>query len=241
MAATHTFAEDRFPSIRSDTFEWGLGIGALMEDEGYRGVGYEINPNPVLYVNTERFRFIANQADYEVIQSDAFILSVKAEARFDGFEEDDDAYFEGMEDRDGGLYGGLRAEYKTGYGNLVGEYVTELAGDSNGSYGSVGAYWIADLPVGELVPKVAVEYYSSDYTGYYYGVQSQDANPERPEYSPGSAINYDFGVDYVVDFAEHHKIISSAKYRAYGSDVKDSPLIDASGSARFILGYLYTF
>jgi outer membrane scaffolding protein for murein synthesis (MipA/OmpV family) len=236
-----TNAEDRFPSLRSDSFEWGLGLGILNEDEGYTGMGSETNAQPVIYINSERFRFFANQADFQVIKSDTFLLGIKAEGRFDGFEAADSPYLAGMEEREGGWYGGLRAELKTDFANIVGEWVTELSGDSDGSYGSVGAYWTIDTEFGQWVPKVAVEFYDEDYTTYYYGVRTAEATLDRPAYIADSTVNLDVGVDWIYELANHHQLISSLKYRSYGSEVKDSPLIENSGSPRLILGYLYTF
>lgn len=241
LAGQAAWAEDRFPTVRDDDFEWGLGVGALIEDEGYAGIGFETEPQPILYFNTGRLRFFANQLDYRVLERGPFLLSVKAEARFDGFEPEDDPLFAGMEEREGGIYAGLRAEYRAPAVNLVGEWVREAVGDSDGSYGSIGAYRSFDTGFGRLVPKFAVEFYDKHYTDYYYGVRAGEALANRPAYEPGAVVNFDLGIDYLVDFGEHHHLISSAKYRHYGSEVKDSPLVDDSGSARFILGYLYTF
>ena len=242
MSATQSAnAEDRFPSLRSDSFEWGLGLGILNEDEGYTGMGSETNGQPVIYVNSERFRFFANQADFQLIKSDSFLLGIKAEGRFDGFEAADSPYLAGMAEREGGWYGGLRAEVKTDYANLVGEWVTELSGESDGGYGSIGAYWTIETDIGQWVPKVAVEFYDDDYTNYYVGVRAGEATPGRPAYIADSAVNLDFGVDWIHELGDHHRLISSLKYRSYGSEIKDSPLIESSGSPRLILGYLYTF
>ena len=234
-------AEDRFPTQRSSELQWGLGLGALIEDEGYRNIGSETNGTPVLYVSNDYFRFFANQFDVSIYGTEQFSLSGKAESRMDGFSPDDNAYYAGMEERDGAIFAGFRGEYKTDAGNLVAEWVTDVTGDSNGSYGSLGAYWHVDRGASQLVPKVAVEYYDSDYTDYYYGVRAGEARSDRPAYIADAVFNLDLGVDFIYRFNRHHQLISSAKYRRFGSSVTDSPLVDKSGSARFVVGYLYVF
>jgi outer membrane protein len=239
--APFALAEDRFPSVRTEEFEWGLGLGALAEDEGYRGMSMETNAQPIVYASSYRFRFLSNQVDYQFIRNERWLVGIKAEGRFDGFEADDADTFTGMEEREGGIYGGFRVEYRSGFGNFVGEYVTEVAGDANGSYGSLGSYWVLETGIGDFVPKVAVEYYNSDYADYYYGVRSTEALPWRPAYAGETMVNLDVGFDYVLTLGERHRILSSLKYRRYDSAVQDSPLIDAKGSPRFVLGYFYTF
>ncbi len=244
VLASHVFAaygEDRFPTLRSDSFESGLGVGALAESEGYRNISGEVNAQPVLYLSSKYFRFFANQLDVTLYGDKNLLISLKAEGRFDGFEAKDDAYYEGMEDREGGVYGGFRLEYKLPVVNMVVEGLKSAGGDAEGGYGSIGGYWDIDSPIGSWVPKIAVEYYGSDYTGYYYGVTPAEANPDRPAYQPGSAINLDLGMDYVNQLSGRHQIIASVKYRVYDSEIKNSPLIEKSGSPRVILGYLYRF
>ena len=241
IAANSAASEERFPSQRSDSFEWGLGLGALTEDEGYRNLGFETSGVPILYLSNKYFRFFANQLDIHLIDNERFTFGVKAEARFDGFEAADDPFFAGMEDRDGGIFAGIRAEYRTDYGNIVGEWQTDVSGKSDGSYGSLGSYWTIETGRGEWVPKVALEYYDSSYTDYYFGVRANEATADRPAYTADSALHLDVGVDYFYKLTERQKLIASVKYRHYGSEVKDSPLVDASGSPRFNIGYLYTF
>lgn len=239
--ANSATAEDRFPSQRSDSFEWGLGFGALVEDEGYRNLDFETSGVPILYLSHRNFRFFANQLDVRLFDNGRFKFGVKAEARFDGFESGDDPFFDGMEDREGGVFAGIRAEYETDYGNFVGEWQTDVSGKSDGAYGSLGSYWIIDAGRGRWVPKVALEYYDGSYTDYYFGVRADEATADRPAYSADSALHVDVGVDYFHKLTDRQQLIASLKYRHYGSAVKDSPLLDSNGSPRFTVGYLYTF
>ncbi|MEM1190052.1 MAG: MipA/OmpV family protein [Pseudomonadota bacterium] len=234
-------AEDRFPTQRSEEFEWGIGLGALIEDEGYRDLDFDTSAIPVLYMGNKYFRFFANQLDFQLVNNERVMFGLKLEGRFDGFEAKDDPYFEGMEDRDGGFFAGVRAEYKTPYGNIVGEWQSDVSGNSDGSYGALGSYWSFRTGRGLWVPKVALEYYDSSYTDYYFGVRPDEVRADRPAYEADSAIHLDVGLDYIFDLADRHQLITSVKYRRYDSEVKDSPLVDASGSPRVNIGYLYTF
>ncbi len=234
-------AEDRFPSLQSENFEWGLGIGALIEDAGYQNIGSETNGQPVLYLANQDFRFFANQFNWNFLNNQTYSLGLEVEARFDGFEPDDDAFFTGMEERDDGVYGGLRGEWKSSVANFVFEWMQEVSGDSDGAYGSLNAYWTIDTGFGQLVPKIALEYYDRKYSDYYFGVRADEVRPDRPAYAPDSSIGFDVGIDYIRSFNTNHRLIGSIKYRRYDSEVSDSPLIESDGSPRFVLGYFYSF
>ena len=116
-----------------------------------------------------------------------------------------------------------------------------MSGDSDGAYGSLNAYWTVDTGFGQLVPKVAVEYYDRDYSDYYFGVRADEATLDRPLYAPDSSIGFDVGIDYIRTFNTNHRLIGSIKYRRYDSEVTDSPLIENDGSPRFVFGYFYNF
>ena len=239
--STPAISEDRFPTKRSETFEWGLGLGLLSEDEGYRNLGFETSGVPVLYLGNRYFRFFANQLDVQFVNNEQFMFGVKLEGRFDGFEADDDQFYAGMEDREGGYFAGIRGEVKTDFGNLVGEWQTDVSDESDGAYGALGSYWPIEAGRSQWVPKLALEYYDSNYTNYYFGVRENEATIDRPEYTAGSAMHVDMGVDYFLKLGKSHELIASLKYRHYGSEVRDSPLVDENGSPRINIGYMYNY
>lgn len=77
--------------------------------------------------------------------------------------------------------------------------------------------------------------------GHEQIVQELHREERRPAYEGASTVNLDASVDLHYRLNDHHSIIAAFKYRAFGSEIKDSPLIDASGSPRMNVGYLYRF
>jgi outer membrane protein len=76
---------------------------------------------------------------------------------------------------------------------------------------------------------------------YYYGVTTSEATAARTAYQPGASIHFDIGMDYQYQWGQHHSVLLSLKYRKFGSELKDSPIIEDSGSARLLVGYIYRF
>lgn len=106
-----------------------------------------------------------------------------------------------------------------------------------------GLYYGYPLELGKLklLPRIGVEYFDSKFVDYYYGVRRDEARSGRPAYEGKATMNLDTGVDLHYSFGDHHTLIAAFKYRAFGAEIKDSPLIDASGSPRANIGYVYRF
>jgi len=238
--AAGTRAEALFPSITDDRTRWGIGLGVLSEDEGYKGIGRETEALPVLYVETERFRLFGPQAEYRILGNRQSAIKLRADYRFDGFEARDGAVFAGMSERKGSIFLGLAGRHAAPWGEVSFDLVKATTA-SKGIRGGI-AYG-HPLAAGALtvVPKLGVEYFDRKFVGYYYGVRPGEATAARPAYEGRSSVNLDVGVDVHYQIGAAHTLLSSIKYRRFGSAIQDSPLIEKSGSPRLTLGYLYRF
>lgn len=238
--AANASAEALFPSVTDDRPRWGFGLGALSEDEGYKGIGRETEAVPLLYVETERFRLFGPQAEYRVLGDRNSAIKLRADYRFDGFEAQDGAIFAGMSERKGSIFLGLAGRHATPWGELSFDMVKATTA-SKGIRG--GVTYSHPFAAGALtiVPKLGVEYFDRKFVGYYYGVRPGEATTARPAYAGRSSLNLDIGVDIQYGIGTAHTLLSSIKYRRFGSAIEDSPLIDRSGSPRFSVGYLYRF
>lgn len=233
-------AESLFPSITDDRPRWGIGLGALSEDEGYKGIGRESEALPILYVNTDRFRLFGPQAEYRFLGDATSSLLLRADYRFDGFEANDGPIFAGMSERKGSIFLGLAARHVAPWGEVFFDLVKATTASKGIRGGVTYAYPIA-LGAFTAVPKLGVEYFDKKFVGYYYGVRPAEAGPERPAYEGKSSVNLDVGLDIHYQLGAAHTLLSSIKYRRFGSAIEGSPLIDKSGSPRWTVGYLYRF
>jgi MipA family protein len=232
-------AEELFPTTQSLGPTWGLGIGTLYENEGYVGGSAEAELLPLVFYQGERFRILGPQAEYRLWQGDAWSASLRGEYRFDGYEPDEEALFEGMAERKASLHFGGEVKHSAGWGDITVEFL-KSASASKGYRAS--AYYAYPFQAGKwtLMPKLGIERYDARFTNYYYGVRADEATGTRPYYDAGGSTNFDVGIDFQRAFGRH-LLIGSVKYRGFGGAIKDSPLIEDSGSPRLTLAYLYTF
>jgi outer membrane protein len=220
--------------------QWGLGLGVMATDGGYRGIGTETRVIPLLQVEYGRFRLFGPQAEFRLLGDANASLSLRAEYRLDGFDAGDSDYFAGMEDRKGSAFFGVSGRYATPYGDLSFE-LTKTGSESDGTRGSIGYAYPVQTGALRITPKIAAEFYDSKYVDYYYGVRAEEARAGRPAYAGESTTSLDVGVDVVYTFGGRHSVLGGLKYRRFGSEIQDSPLIDKSGSPRATLGYVYRF
>lgn len=241
LASVPGAAEEIAPTLRSGAYAWGLGAGVVANDRGYRGEGIDVVPIPVLYFETQRFRFLGTQAEYELFGDGPFALDALLEYRFDGFEPDDEPVFAGMDERDGSLHAGFRAAYDFGALRLVGEAAHDVLDEHGGYHASLGVMRAYELGTFIVMPKAAVEFFSDDYVDYYYGVRQNEVRLGRPLYVGDSTVSYDVGVDVQRVFAKRHVVFVSAKYRFFGTEIENSPLVEESGAPQAVAAYVYRF
>lgn len=218
----------------------GVGLAALVENEGYKDGGTETEPLPVLFYQGDRLRVLGPQLTYRVLGDRRTNIGLRVDYRFDGYDKDDGAIFEGMAERKSGIAAGVAGQVHVGVGNVYYSLAKSISA-SKGMYGSVQYGIPVDVAGWTVTPRAGVEFFNAKYADYYFGVRADEARAGRPAYTPGRALNLDLGVDLHRDIGRHHTVFGSVKYRRYDSAIKDSPLMEKSGSPRLNIGYLYRF
>lgn len=225
----------------ADEVKWGIGLGGVLEDAGYKDVGSETNFLPVFYIETERFRLVGPSAAFELYSGSDFELSLVGQYRSDGYEAADGDIFNGMEDRDGSVDVGLEAEYETDFGDFELGVLADASGTHKGHEVSLAYSIPFTLSRGVISPYVAYELQSSKLVDYYYGVRESEATAWRPFYKPGSTNNVEVGINSEWLFGDRHGFVANVSFAKRGREIEDSPLIDSANETSLTLGYVYRF
>jgi outer membrane protein len=220
---------------------WGLGLGAVISDQGYIGVSNEVTPVPVIYYQTENFQLLGPNFSYKLAEINDLAFNFTGQLRFDGFEEDDSDIFLGMEDRSGSFDLGLSVDYATSIGDFSVQFITDATNEHKGNEFSLTYSKSYNFETYSIKPYLTLTRQSEDIIDYYYGVRANEVTESRALYLGEATTNAEIGVQANWRVGQHHNFITYASYTAYGSEIKDSPLIDASGSANVIVGYMYVF
>lgn len=78
---------------------------------------------------------------------------------------------------------------------------------------------------GYVIPSVEFRYLSDGYADYYYGVQAQEANPTRPEYEPGSAVNPYVALRVGYRLGSRWMLTGKVGLEFLDAAIKDSPIV----------------
>lgn len=220
---------------------WGLGIGAIVQDEGYVDIGSQSNPVPIVYYESENLFLLGPTFGYKIFNSENVEFSIAGQYRFDGFEAKDGDTFTDMEDRSGTLDMGFSAEYDSDFGNFSIQFLADVLGEHKGHEISLGYSKSFIIERNRLTPYANVSLLSEDLVDYYYGVRQNEVTSNRAFYQGDATTNFQLGVRYEWQFGKNHNIVTDASYVSFGDGIKDSSLVDSSGGFNFIIGYMYVF
>jgi len=110
-------------------------------------------------------------------------------------------------------------------------------------HGGANARFAMSYPIkikrGYIVPALAAIYEDSNYTDYYYAVTAAEATPERPEFSPDSALNVKFRVVWGYALSDRWLLSGKLGYEVLDDSIQQSPLVDRDELWSFNLGLAY--
>jgi outer membrane protein len=112
--------------------KWGLGIGAMVSDKGYVGVGNESQIIPIIFYQSEDFFLLGPTFGYKLASFDDIKINLLGQYRLGGYAEDDGDIFTGMEDRSGALELGFSVDYQAVWGDLSFQLLADATSDHEG-------------------------------------------------------------------------------------------------------------
>ncbi len=92
---------------------------------------------------------------------------------------------------------------------------------------------------GFITPSVALIRQSSDYTGYYWGVDPAEVALGRLEYDPSDAYNVELDVSGGYRVSDKWLLSYSAGIEFYDSEISDSPIVEDESRWSASLGFAY--
>ncbi|MEL7893704.1 MipA/OmpV family protein [Vreelandella neptunia] len=231
----------------SDETTWGLGVGAISDQDPYAGIDRENTPFPLFLVENRYISVFGPEIKFKLpslVISDSQQLDFGIVAQYDGsgYEQGDATILNGMSERKGGFWAGAKVEWNTDLVDVGAEWLTDVSGNSDGQRFDLGLERTWEF--GEhimLTPHVGASWQDDKNVDYYFGVRDSEVRFDRPAYSGESAVNIEAGVRGVYQFDQHHSVLIGVEVTSLADEIKDSPLVDRSTQNAVLVGYLYTF
>jgi len=241
-------ADSKAPARRSKSYTWGLGVGAITQQQPYKGMKRDYFPIPLLvfenrWVKLMGPNFDLKLRDLELGENQELSFAVTLQPiGFDGYDSNDAPILNGMSKRKGGSFLGPSIQWSNPYVDVSAKWLYDVSGSSKGQKVSIGlARSFFAGPQLMFTPSVSAIWMNNKYVDYYYGVRTSEARADRPAYFADSTLNIELAVrtNYRID--KRQSLFLSLGYMMLGSEIKNSPLTDRSGESKVFLGYLYRF
>lgn len=219
-----------------------VGAGVGTSNHFYNGDSITF-PIPVFDVRYDNFFISGWTMGYDIYNEDDLTMSLFLNP-LDGFPikgSKMDSGYKNIDERKTQAAVGMVVSYKLDFYDM-----TALVAVSGGERGMKGEtrifkpFRVTDSFA--LIPSIGASFYSSDYTDYYFGIDSNELDRKITEtYSPSTA--YSIGLNLSAEYYLNDKITLLAFLSAdkFSSEISDSPIIDNSTLFLMGVGAKYSF
>ncbi len=216
-----------------------LGVGVLVDTQPYKDVDPKAWPVPLASLEYKNFWIDGRVFGYRLLGEGNWKLSVAGKPRLMGYHSNDSSTLYGMEDREGSFDGGGRFSWESEMFDLKVMVLSDLGGKHNGQ--EVSAVLSKELLKGFITPRVGVKWLSQNLVDYYFGVRGNEARVWRPAYEPDSTVDAIAGATVALPIGEKWAFVTDLEYEFLGSEITDSPIVDADGVFKCAVGVVYRF
>ena len=245
LISTAVFAEKE----RENSID--LGLGVFYRNSVYKEKDNdEVLPLPVAGVRYKSFYYeMPVELGYHFYDTEN--LTFTAYGRYNlytGYKPKDMVdEFKDMDKRKDDFHLGLRWKYNFGRWNTG--IISHVSGDVSGKSDGILVRAELNQPVTlsqrvMVLPYVAVEYMSENYTDYYFGIKDSEAGRginKGKSYKPDDSFNFEAGIRSMISINKDFKLFLTAGYTRYGDSIGDSPLVKDRDIYTVGTGISYSF
>ncbi len=226
-----------------DEPEDGLSVGGGIGESnpGYSGLHRQFTPFPLLTYRYGNLFFSGLALGYELEDQKSYSIALVAAPQPMRFNGSRDPQLAGMKKRQWSIDGGLSMTMRRTWGALNLRLTHDLLHRSDDTVVSLDYAFSIPVPKGHVVIAMGTSWENANFTSYYYGVSPLESTPTRPAYDPGSALNPSVSLRYGVGLTEHWRMGVGATYTRFAGTIRNSPIIDQSGSTSYRLDFIYAF
>jgi outer membrane protein len=243
-AATSASAQDRAPR-RQDNVQWSVGGGVIASPRPYEGVDMKIFPVPVVGLRAGAFFFESVRMGVRVANLEHFKADVIAQARLEGYDEDDSDALEGMDDRRMTADAGMRLTGKWRHVEAELMALADVLSRHEGQEVGVGVGFPIRTGRGErwtITPGVGARWQSEDLVDYYFGVEPTEAKVGRPAYEAEETVNLRAEVKVRHVFpGRRWSFLGQVTHEWLGDEIQDSPIVDDETTLGGYIAFVRTF
>ncbi len=224
LAEDRPATEDPLP----DRLQGDIGVLVDKERSPVKGEHTHVLPLPFAYFDYGRLFARLDTFGVKTLQMGYGYLEIAGRIKFDGYKTTSNAALQGIAGRENSVPLGLGSFQLT----PIGGFFLYALHDVNRSQGNLlEADYVAEFKIGgaTLYPEAGLEYYTGQYTRYYYGVsQAESAASGYAAYTPSAAAVPFLSLWLEVPVAQNWNADFYLRRKWLGSAISRSPLVDSS-------------
>lgn len=220
-----------------------LGLVLRNDAAPYIGSSSESQLLPYIWYESGNFYIQGKNLGYELFETGGWQFASELNINIgEGYDPDDNKTLADLPELDTPIEFGIVADKDLGFAELEVSFLTDVSGSHKGNVATIGiekewgiaSGWSLELGAG-------INYLDQKYVDYFYGVLPRYAIAGRPAYEAEATINFEFEVGIQGKLSDKWYLLSQLEYTRFGSEIKDSPIVDASGELEFSIGVGYVF
>lgn len=220
---------------------WTFGALAIERDAPYRDYDEGVLVAPLLRFEGDRLWLRGVRGGAVLWREDGWELGPFLQVRFDGYDADKSDFLAGMDDREFSVDAGFGASWRNDkVGQIELSAATDLLGRSGGHELELSYTALFRAGGFTFIPALAAKWQSDHLVDYYYGVREEEALPGRPAYEGDSAFVPELSLLVSRRLGKHWSLFGRVGHSWLPGEIRDSPIVDASGRTSILLGLGYS-
>lgn len=221
---------------------WSMGLGYLRYQRPYIGKDYWNRLIPLFNVDTRHFYVHGLDFGWRAWRHGRQSLTLVARPDALHYNASENPALAGMTTKLATVMGGARWGWRfSPHLSVTATALTDILRRNDGVTFGLGinspwrfGHWF-------LRPTASLEWQSSNYVNYYFGVTQAEARPGRPAYTGRSTVNEKVGFSFGRPFGGHFSFLAGAYMTHFGSGVTGSPIVGHATTLSYLAGLYYHF
>ncbi|MCC5878746.1 MAG: MipA/OmpV family protein [Idiomarina sp.] len=233
--------------------DWSVGVGGISSDGSFKGVDRDNFAVPLVGYEGERVYFRGLELGYRLnpqardtppqqrTPHEWALVVTGAPFRFRP-SDSSDAQMQLLDSRSFSAELAIDYKYRTPFGVLDLRAGQDFRGNGHRLSASYGYPFSTDFRRWQIGPAIGVNYISSGYTDYYYGVSAEEsARSGLPEYSSQDAFNPFVRVGGYYSFNPQWRMFGAVTASRMSSKIANSPMAEGRNVNSVIVAVSYSF
>lgn len=226
----------------ASTARWSIGLGYLRYQRPYIGKDYWNRMIPLFNVNERHFYVHGLNFGWHAWRHGNQRLDIVARPDAMHYNASENPALDGMTTKLATVMAGLAWRWDLQrHLSLTTRALADLLRRNDGETLAVSLASPWRTGAWFFRPSVGLEWQSSNYVDYYFGVTQAEAQPGRPVYAGKATLNEKAGLTFGRELGRHVAAMAGAYWTHYGSGITESPIVGHTSTVSLLAGLYFHF